>query len=282
LSTPDINFQDKFNHERVSYLFDLYTSEAKFFVKIIENDIREKENMDILEVGCGIGLLSVLLSQKNNKITALDPLSFGFEEKALLRPLVKKGYPLPFSKVNFIDLPVEDFSSEKGFDYIFSINTLEHVTDTSNFLTSQIDLLNDNPNSRIRTICPNYTIPYEPHFNFLILFNKEISNRIYRKKISSSFIDNPLRFYDDLNFVKYSHIKSFARKNNLEVVFSRFTSLDYLDRVLSSKEYFRKKKVLFHFVYLFRLFFYIYFKFLPFKYLPILDFTISAQPFKRV
>ena len=57
---------------------------------------------------------------------------------------------------------------EKLADYIFAINVIEHVPDFLSLIANGIKAKTND--GVFRLVCPNYTIPYEPHFNIPIIF----------------------------------------------------------------------------------------------------------------
>lgn len=65
--------------------------------------------------------------------------------------------------------------------------------------------------------CPNYSVPYEPHFGVPVLSNwPRLTYLIFSKKISTN-----IELWSSLNFITYQEIKKFASQHNLVVHFQR-------------------------------------------------------------
>ena len=110
----------------------------------------------ILEVGGGIHLLTSFLHQDYD-ITSIEPGGFtGFTDE--LRNKILDQHKL---KVHTTAL--EKFTTDTKFEFIFSMNVLEHTDDIKQHIISCMNLLKDEY-SLLFIQCPNYTFPFEPHF----------------------------------------------------------------------------------------------------------------------
>jgi 2-polyprenyl-3-methyl-5-hydroxy-6-metoxy-1,4-benzoquinol methylase len=110
----------------------------------------------VLEVGGGIHLLTSFL-HKDYDITSIEPGSFtSFTDE--LRNKILDQY-----KLKVYTTTVEKFTTDAKFDFIFSMNVLEHTDDIKRHITSCMNLLKDE-HSLLFIQCPNYTFPFEPHF----------------------------------------------------------------------------------------------------------------------
>ena len=79
------------------------------------------EETRVLDAGCGpAGIFSVL---SQHEVVACDPLMDQYEES--LKHFDAKKYPW----TNFRNLAIEDFQFEEEFDFVFSINAINHVND---------------------------------------------------------------------------------------------------------------------------------------------------------
>lgn len=75
----------------------------------------------VLDAGCGpAGIFTVLAS---HKVDALDPLLDVYEQQLI--HFRRSDYP----DVHFICLPLEQFTPEKPYDYVFCLNAINHVAD---------------------------------------------------------------------------------------------------------------------------------------------------------
>jgi 2-polyprenyl-3-methyl-5-hydroxy-6-metoxy-1,4-benzoquinol methylase len=115
------------------------------------------KDIKILEVGGGIHLLTIFLYQDYD-ITSIEPGEFmGFTDE--LRNKILDQHKL---KVHTTTL--EKFTTDAKFDFIFSMNVLEHTDDVKQHIASCMNLLKDEY-SLLFIQCPNYTFPFEPHFH---------------------------------------------------------------------------------------------------------------------
>ena len=138
-----------------------------------------KEYLDkdkkILEVGGGIHLLTSFLHQDYD-ITSIEPGGFtGFTDE--LRNKI-----LDQHKLKVHTTTVENFTTDSKFDFIFSMNVLEHTDDIKQHIISCMNLLKDE-HSLLFIQCPNYTFPFEPHFyKWFIPFFSNFTFRTLRRK----------------------------------------------------------------------------------------------------
>ena len=97
---------------------------------------------------------------------------------------------------------VEKFTTDAKFDFIFSMNVLEHTDDIKQHITSCMNLLKDE-HSLLFIQCPNYTFPFEPHFyKWFIPFMPNFTFKYLRKKslIRQMGEDKFSNIFNNLNF----------------------------------------------------------------------------------
>jgi SAM-dependent methyltransferase len=183
----------------------------------------------ILEVGAGLGMLGSYLRIRGHDVVALEPCMAGFDSFRDIQSVV-----LEESGANLPVLPIraEELNSRQHgtFDLIFSINVLEHIGDLEGAFRSMASVLA--PKGRMSHTCPNYSVPYEPHFGLPLvpLFPRAtgvlLPSRICRGDLWRS-----------LNFITYFQVKRFARKNGLRVLFRKGTLADAFARFDSDSEF---------------------------------------------
>jgi len=77
--------------------------------------------------------------------------------------------------------------------------------------------------------CPNYTIPFEVHFNiFLVTRSKLINERLYRSKISRY-----PKAWDELNFVRYVDVRRHLIDRRANFAFEGSVMHDLMARLLN-------------------------------------------------
>ena len=180
------------------------------------------KNKKILEVGGGIHLLTSFLS-KDYDITSIEPGGFkGFTDE--LRNKILNQHKLKVHTTT-----VENFTTDTKFDFIFSMNVLEHTDDIKQHFISCMNLLKDE-HSLLFIQCPNYAFPFEPHFykwfipffpnfTFAVLRRKNLIKELGKDRYEN--ILNNLNF--DCNFFK-------IKKINIPIKFIHPLS-DIFDRI---------------------------------------------------
>lgn len=152
------------------------------------------KDKEILEVGGGMHLLTNFLQYKNFNITSIEPGNF--YEHILRSKVLKKN------DTNIYTTTLEEFQTDKKYDFIFSMNVLEHTNNIQFHIESCMKLLKDK-NSILFIQCPNYIFPFEPHFyEFFIPFKpnftfKKIKKNKLIKKLGE---ERYLNILNNLNF----------------------------------------------------------------------------------
>ncbi len=233
LSFESFNFEKKKDLKDIKNYYENAKADAEHCYSTIKKFLTKDK--DVLEVGGGIHLLTSFLNQEY-KITSIEPGSFtGFTDEIRNQIMVK-------NKLNIHTTTLEEFKTDKKFDFIFSMNVLEHSQDITNHLNSCIKLLK-NENSIIFIQCPNYTFPFEPHFYefFIPYFPNFTFEKIKKKKLIKRLGEkNYKNILKNLNFnCKYTNIKNKNFKiefiNPIKDIFDRI-SVDkkFKDRILSN------------------------------------------------
>lgn len=254
-----------------------YISEAQFFAKVVAPDLsRLSPGSQIIEIGSGIGLLALFLSSKSFVVTAFEPQSSGFNQMNEMRREIVTNWKPVSPPVEFREALLDESTKlNKLADYIFAINVIEHVPNFVGLIGNGIRAKTDD--GIFRLVCPNYTIPYEPHFNIPIIFSKKITKFIFRQKISSSSIPNSEEFWNDLSWPTQRGLKKSLKSVGWEVTFSRDATNEYLKRALSDSAFIdRKGKVVGRLFKLISLLAKIV-RFVPPAFLPIIDCRISTK-----
>ena len=258
-----------------------YISEARFFAKVVAPDLSGlSPGSQIIEIGSGIGLLALFLSSKGFAVTAFEPQSSGFNQMNEMRTEIVANWKPVTPTVEFREALLDESTKlNKLADYIFAINVIEHVPNFVGLIANGIRAKTDD--GIFRLVCPNYTIPYEPHFNIPIVFSKKITKLIFRQKISSSSIPNSEEFWNDLSWPTQRGLKKSLKSIGWEVTFSRDATNEYLKRALFDPAFIdRKGKVVGRLFKLISLLAKIV-RFVPPAFLPIIDCRISTKKKKN-
>ena len=205
--------------------------------KYITKDIK------ILEVGGGLHFLSTFLNQNGYNITSLEPGGFSDYINIMRNNVIKIIFQL---NVNTITSSLEKFSDENinsEYDFIFSINVLEHTKDVKMHIKKSLNILSSNK-GLLLIRCPNYFSPFEGHFyKFFIpflpkfTFEKLMKNKLIKNMGEQRYFD----ILDHLNFdCDYRKIKKLGFNikflNPLKGIFDRIeTDNSFKNRLFSNK-----------------------------------------------
>jgi SAM-dependent methyltransferase len=149
----------------------------------------------------------------NCRWEGLEPLGQGFARVGSLLQEVKGKYDLVIH-----DTSLEAFETQRTFDFIFSLNVLEHVHSWRDCLAKMHALLR--PGGIAVVLCPNYSFPYEPHYALPILFTKDLTYRVFQSRIARH--DDRCRTHDlwsSLNFIKKREVIAFCRGRGIRLSF---------------------------------------------------------------
>jgi SAM-dependent methyltransferase len=213
-----------------SAMHDMFVSEARFGLsRLLPVLSSTKRDPAILEVGAGSCMLSAYLASKSLRITAVEPLESGFAfltdlQTHALEVCRNKGFPLELVRATGeqLDLPEQ-------FDVAFTINVLEHMRDPLLAIDNMYRSLR--PGGTLLIHCPNYTIPYDSHFNVLLVTrSKQLNGRIYRSKISR----RP-QLWQELNFIRYADVRRHLMRRRLPFRFDRSVMRDLATRSLTDR-----------------------------------------------
>ena len=190
----------------------------------------------ILEVGAGLGLASSYLSSRGFDVTGLEPGGIGFEA---YRTVSEHFADLVGSQHAVLGITAEELSVESHgrFALIFSNNVLEHVEDPGRALAALAGVTA--PGGVMVHSCPNYSIPYEPHFGIpLIPMKPGWTARLLPSSIKDSSV------WHSLNFIRARQVVSTAATLRLDVHFRSGALAVSLRRFATDPEFRNRHRVL--------------------------------------
>ena len=122
----------KFNPIRIEYLKESIVKHFKLNLKI-----RPLRKINILDIGCGGGLLSEPLSRLGANVTAIDASK---KNISVAKFHAKKNN----LKINYLCSSPEKLSLNKKFDVVLNMEIVEHVDDLNLFIKKSSKLLKKN------------------------------------------------------------------------------------------------------------------------------------------
>ena len=176
----------KFNPIRIKYIKESIIENFK-----LKNKIKPLNKINILDIGCGGGLLSEPMQRLGANVTGIDA-SIKNIKVAKLHAQKNK------LKINYLCSSPEKFKTKKKYDVILNMEIVEHVDDLNFFLKSCSKLLKKNGLMFIATI--NKTLK---SYMFAIVGAEYILGWL------------PIGTHEWEKFVKPEELKNILKKNNL-------------------------------------------------------------------
>ena len=119
-----------FNPIRIEYI----TEKIKHHFKINSNKTNFLNGLEILDIGCGGGLISEPMARLGGKVTGID----ASEKNIQVAKIHSKKSKL---KINYINKSPEQLENIKKFDIILNLEIVEHVDNVSLYIKSCHNLL---------------------------------------------------------------------------------------------------------------------------------------------
>ena len=130
----------KFNPIRIKYIKENIINNFK-----LENEIKSLRGINILDIGCGGGLLSEPMQRLGANVTGIDA---SIKNIKIAKLHAKKNK----LNINYQCLSPEKLKTNKKFDVILNMEIVEHVEDIQFFLKSCSKLLKKNGLMFVATI----------------------------------------------------------------------------------------------------------------------------------
>ena len=122
-----------FNPIRIKYIKEKCIS----YFKLRGNEPRPLSSLEILDIGCGGGLISEPMTRLGGKVTGID----ASEKNILIAQHHAKKSGL---KIKYVNSSPEKKDLKKKFDVILNLEVVEHVDNLNLFLKSSGEMLNKN------------------------------------------------------------------------------------------------------------------------------------------
>ncbi|QQV75434.1 Ubiquinone biosynthesis O-methyltransferase [Rickettsia tillamookensis] len=124
----------RINPIRLEYIIEKITSHY--------NDISK---LEILDVGCGGGLIATPLAAEGFNVTAIDALQSNIETANAYAK--EKGV-----KVNYLQSTIEELPNDKLYDVVICLEVIEHVENVQQFILNLVKHIKPNGMAIISTI----------------------------------------------------------------------------------------------------------------------------------
>lgn len=175
----------------------------------------------ILEVGAGAGVMAAFLHGQGANLLAIEPLVGGFESFLVVRTQLAETVPMP--RIAPLAAHQLDPAEHGRFDLVFSVNVLEHMRPLDPNLDALATVLA--PGGRMIHTCPNYRVPYEPHYRIpLVPVRPALTGRLARRVGTE-----PL--WESLNWITARDVERFAARHGLHVRFRQGEFAASLERL---------------------------------------------------
>lgn len=218
-----------------------YVGEADFFHPLVSERLAGRGPLEVVEVGSGIGLLALRLAADGHRVTAFEPQSAGYDHDWAMHELVRDCWDGPVPRVTWHDRVFDAalLDPDRPVDVALSVNVLEHVAHPADLVAEVVAALG--PGGVYRVVCPNYTVPYEPHFNIPTLFSKRLTGRVFAERIRSSPRHDAEALWDELSWPTQRGLATALRERGVAVRFDRQASRAYLDRAVGDPAFEARK-----------------------------------------
>ena len=178
----------KFNPIRIKYIKDNIIYSLK-----LKHKKRPLEKINILDIGCGGGLLSEPMARLGANVTGID----ASDKNIKIAKLHAKKNKL---NINYFCSSPEKLKTKKKFDVILNMEIIEHVEDINFFIKSCSKLLKKNG------------------LMFVATLNKTLKSYVFAI-IGAEYVLRwlPIGTHDWEKFVKPEDLKNILSKNSLKI-----------------------------------------------------------------
>ena len=178
----------KFNPIRIKYIKENIINSFK-----LKSKKKPLDKINILDIGCGGGLLSEPMTRLGASVTGIDASSKNIN----IAKLHAKKNKL---KINYLCSSPEKLKIQKKFDVILNMEIIEHVEDINFFINSCSKLLKKNG------------------LMFVATLNKTLKSYLFAI-IGAEYVLRwlPIGTHDWEKFVKPEDLKKILNKNNLKL-----------------------------------------------------------------
>ncbi len=221
-------------------ILSIYLEEAKLTLSLLNNHDFTKQ-MSFLEIGGGSGLVYGFLKKQGYNIYGIEPCDSGFD--GYYSAAIELFKVIDVDASNFRPFLAKDVEKlDASFDVIFSNNVFEHIPELEESIVCLKKILKVNGIMIHNTV--NYFIPYEPHFQMLLLPFFPRYTELFKPSLKK------LELWNGLNFITTHKLAKMCRTNGLKIDFMKDRLFKTFIR-LDNDQAFAKRQKLFVSIYRF-------------------------------
>ncbi len=214
-------------------IVSIYIEEGIQTLKTIEGYYNH--NSKLLEIGGGIGIVNVWLQHKGYSIVSIEPSDDAHSDYYEIGSHIINSLSLDQDK--WLSLEVEDLDKiNDKYDLIFSNNVLEHLSDLKLAFKRMSEKME--ATGLMRHNCPNYQVPYEPHFGIFLIPGMEKKMPVLFPYLRDDHL------WKSLNFIKSSSVKNICTQLNLCIKFDEGVFYKTVKRLYSDINFLQRHKFL--------------------------------------
>ena len=195
---------------------DMMINEAVFGLSRLREALKTRTDRAprFLEVGAGHLILSAYLACRGCDVTAVEPLTDGFETFSELHTRMLRHAESASAPLTVMRCAIEAIDAHDTFDVVFCINALEHMKDPFGALDIMYRAVR--PGGVVIAHCPNYDVPFDSHLGIvLITLNKRVNEWLYRGRIARR-----QECWDGLTFIRQRALRRHCRAKGYNVAFN--------------------------------------------------------------
>ena len=195
--------------ENCRSLLETFTNEALTYAPLVFE--RLGSGVRVLEVGSGLGFLSLWLRRQGVDVVGLEPAAGPHDVFAGLSTAVIEHAGEPDAPI--LQIPAEqlDPSIHGKFDFVYSVNVLEHIADLEGAVAAMAGVLA--PGGAMLHVCPNYVFPYEPHLGIPLIPGRPAATAY----LFPGVVRRHRQIWQTLNFVTAYRLRRAGRCQGLGV-----------------------------------------------------------------
>ena len=226
-------------------LFLIYQNEAMAARRFLDSSLVNLDSgAEILEVGGGILALAIQLASEGFRVTTVEPIGEGFTGISFIMNVFSEIARIENVMFDLIETSIEECEFNDNFDFIFSINVMEHLKNPYAVLIQMNKALK--LGGKYRFFCPNYDFPYEPHFSKWLWRRRQNSFYLEPSRANGLKLDSVEQkgLYDSLNFITVRKLKLFSGENGIDFVEDKLALTKLINRALHDSNLQRRHRSL--------------------------------------